>query len=206
MELTYLRERASSTGNPWRWCVEIVEGGRSERDLRNEGGLFGPGHNQGVRHCPEHGTAIPERSGSSHAQATASEGIQAGSVHRVHRPQAFVRVGELCGAVAGVARTEVPGGLLRGEDLCVATPPPAPGSGDGALRDGAGGTSPGGLGQLQLRGRKGSEAANVGLRDGAQVVSGHLRGVRPESGHGQLHPVPRQRPRPPGRRPQTVPV
>ena len=207
MELTHLRESASSTGNPWRWCVEIVKGGRSERDLRNErGGIFDPGHSQGIGHCPEHGTAIPERAGSGCAQAAAAKGIQAGPVQRVHGPAALGRAGELCGAVARVARVRIPGGLLPGEDLCVATPPPAPGSGDGAVRDRAGGTSPGGLGKLQLRGRTGSEAANVGLRDGAQLVSGHLRGVRPESRHGQLHPVPRQRLRLPGRSAQAMPV
>ena len=170
------------------------------------GGLFDPGHNQGIGHCPEHGTEIPERSGSGCAQAAAAKVIQAGPVQRVHGPAALGSAGELCGAVAKVARVGIPGGLLPGEDLYIATPPPAPGSGDGAVRDGARGTGPGGLGELQRFGRKGAEAAGVGLRDGAQLVSGHLRGVRQESRHGQLHPVPRQRLRLPGRRAQSMPV
>ena len=45
------------------------------------------------------------------------------------------------------------------------------------FENGTRGTGRGGLGQLQLRGRKGAEAANVGFRDGAGLVSGHLRGI-----------------------------
>ena len=53
MELTHLRERASSTETPWRWCKEIVKGGNSERDIRNERvGLFHSGYSQGIVHCP----------------------------------------------------------------------------------------------------------------------------------------------------------
>ena len=51
----------------------------------------------------------------------------------------------------------MPGGLLPGEDVCVATPPPAPGSGDGAVRDGAGGTGQvdwGSFSYVDERGRK----------------------------------------------------
>ena len=121
-------------------------------------------------------------------------------------------------------------GLLPGEDRCVATPPPTPGSGDGAVRDGAGGTGAGGLGELQLFGRKGAEGAGVGLRDGALLVPVYLRGrtlrnerdrevrgVQPRNGRAgsersfspgkrhrftgrQAHPLPHSRGHRPGRR------
>ena len=82
MELTHLRERASSTETPWRWCKEIVKGGNSERDIRNERvGLFHSGYSQGIGHCPEYGTAVPEGSGSGYAQAAAAAVIQVGPVH-----------------------------------------------------------------------------------------------------------------------------
>ena len=37
MELTHLRNKASSTETPWRRDGEVPKGGRSERDIRNEG-------------------------------------------------------------------------------------------------------------------------------------------------------------------------
>ena len=161
--MTHLRERASSTETPWRWCKEIVKGGNSERDIRNERvGLFHSGYSRGIGHCPEYGTAVPEGSGSGYAQAAAAAVIQVGPVHRVRGSAAFGRLGELRGAVAGVARSGVPGGLLPGEDLCVPTPQASPGSGHGAVRDGARGAGTGGLGQLQLRGRTGGGSGKCG--------------------------------------------
>ena len=103
-------------------------------------------------------------------------------------------------------------------------------SGDGAVRDGAGGTGTGGLGELQLFGRKGAEGAGVGLRDGALLVPVYLRGrtlrnerdrevrgVQPRNGRAgsegpfssggrhrfagrQAHPLPHSRGHRPGRR------
>ena len=118
MELTHPMVVASSADTLRRCVKHIADGGRSERDLRNErGGLLHPGNSRRIGHCPEHGTPVPEASGSGYNQAAPAAGIQAGPVHRVHGSAACGRIGELRGAVAGVARPVVSGGLLPCEDL-----------------------------------------------------------------------------------------
>ena len=77
IELTHLRAEASSTGNPWRCCREIVEGGRSERDIRDEGcGVLDAGDSPEAGHCSKHGASVPECTrgdGAHSAEASASK-------------------------------------------------------------------------------------------------------------------------------------
>ena len=184
---------ASSTELLWRCLGRIAERWSRERDIRDErGGLFDPRDSQRLGHCSEHGAAIPEYAGGDATEAAAATRVEIGAVHGIHRQTDGGKVGELSSAAAGAASPGVRGELHDTGGICAPSPAATPASGHGAVRDGTRGTGPGGLGQLQLRGRKGAEAANVGFRDGAGLVSGHLRGICAESGHGQLHPVPGQ--------------
>ena len=61
MELTHPVMVASSAGTLRRCVKHIAEGGRSERDLRDErGGPFNPGNCPGSGHIPQHGAPVPE--------------------------------------------------------------------------------------------------------------------------------------------------
>ena len=59
VELTHRRKVASSADTVRRCFRQIAEGGRSERDLRDErGGPFRPGDRRGTGHRPEHGARV----------------------------------------------------------------------------------------------------------------------------------------------------
>ena len=83
MELTHPKVAASSAGTLRRCVKHIAEGGRSERDLRNErGGPFDPGDCPGAGRVPQHGAAVPEVPGGHVAQAAAAAGVEAGPLRR----------------------------------------------------------------------------------------------------------------------------
>ena len=61
IELTHPMIMASSAGTLRRCVKHIAEGGRSERDLRDErGGPFDPGNCPGAGRVPQHGAPVPE--------------------------------------------------------------------------------------------------------------------------------------------------
>ena len=106
-ELTHLAGRASFTKNSWRCLRNFVEGGTSERDLRDErSGPLHPGDCRRPGHRPEHGSPVPEIAGGDPAQAEAAAQVQAGPLPGICRPAAVGGVGELRGAAP---RAEGPG-------------------------------------------------------------------------------------------------
>ena len=87
VELVHLMVEASFTKSSWRCPTDFAEGGRSERDLRNErGGSHHTGYRRGTAHCKEHASPVSEITRCHEAQASAAAGIQAGFLRRVRRP------------------------------------------------------------------------------------------------------------------------
>ena len=84
VELTHLKAGALFTKFSWRCPTEIAEGGRRERDLRNERRrAVHPWDRGRTGHCTEYGSPLPELAGGHSADAPATEGIQAGPLHRI---------------------------------------------------------------------------------------------------------------------------
>ena len=84
--LTHPRIVASSADTVRRCFREIAEGGRSERNIRDErSGTFHQGDRRGTGHRPEHGAPVFEIAGGHQGQAQAASSIQAGPLHRLHR-------------------------------------------------------------------------------------------------------------------------
>ena len=84
VELTHLKAGALFTKFSWRRLTEIAEGGRRERDLRNERRrAVHPWDRGRTGHCTEYGSPLPELAGGHSADAPATEGIQAGPLHRI---------------------------------------------------------------------------------------------------------------------------
>ena len=87
MELTHPKVAASSAGALRRCVKHIAEGGRSERDPRDErSGPFDPGDCPGAGRVPQHGTPVPEVPGGHASQAAAAAGVEAGPLRRAYRP------------------------------------------------------------------------------------------------------------------------
>ena len=108
MELTHPMAMASSADTLRRCFKQRANGGNDERDLRAErSGVFDPGDRPGVGHIAQHGAAVPEVAGGNAAQAAASAGFEAGSVHRVRRQADGRGVGKLRGAAPGVGGTRI---------------------------------------------------------------------------------------------------
>ncbi len=68
--MTHLKAGASSTENPWRCIREIDKGGRSERDIRDEGGWpFDPTDSGEAGDCSKHGAPVLEHPGDDIAHS-----------------------------------------------------------------------------------------------------------------------------------------
>ena len=194
MELTHRKAMASSTEMLWRCLGRIAERWRRERDIRAErGGLFDPRDSQRVGHCPEPGAAIAESAGGDATEAAAATRVEldpyldyidrrmAEGLENCRALQRELRALGYEGSYMILAEYVRPRRRRRQPQATVRfeTEP-----GEQAQVD---------WGSFSYVDEKGAEAANVGLRDGAGLVPGHLRGICAESGHGQFDPVPRQR-------------
>ena len=103
MELTHPMAMASSADSLRRCFRQRAKGGSSERDLRTERrGPFDPGDRPGVGRVTQYGEEIPEVAGGHATETAQTTGVQAGPVHRVHRPADGRRAGKLRGAAPGV--------------------------------------------------------------------------------------------------------
>ena len=122
MALTHPKVVASSAETLRRCVKHIAEGGRSERDLRDErSGPFDPVHCPGVGCVPQHGAPVPEIPGGHSAEAQAAAGVEAGPLRRAYRPADGRRAGELPGAGPGGPCHGIPGQLLDGGAVCPPT-------------------------------------------------------------------------------------
>ena len=102
VELTHHRIVASSVDTVRRCFRQIAEGGRSERNIRDErSGSFHPWDRLRTGHRPEHGAPVSEIAGDHQGQAPTTASIQAGPIHPLHRQSPPRGVGELRGTAPG---------------------------------------------------------------------------------------------------------
>ena len=79
IELTHHSKVASSADTVRRCLRQIAEGGRSERDLRDEmSGAFHTADRRGTGHRQEHGAPVSEIAGGHQGQTSTAASIQAG--------------------------------------------------------------------------------------------------------------------------------
>ena len=105
IELTQPKVVASSADTRRRRRRHIAKGGSSERDLRDERRWpFDPGDRQGAGGIAEHGAPVSAIAGGDAVEGAATQRVEAGSVHRVHRRADGGGVGKLRGAAPGVDR------------------------------------------------------------------------------------------------------
>ena len=102
VELTHLIAGASFTKSSWRCSTGFAEGGRSERDLRDErGGLFHTWDRRGTGHRPKHGPAVSEITRCHEAEASPAANIEARRLYGIRRPAGVGGAGKLRGPAPG---------------------------------------------------------------------------------------------------------
>ena len=102
MELTQPKVVASSADTRRRCRRHIAKGGSSERDIRDERRWsFDPGDRQGAGGIAEHGAPVSAIAGGHAVEGAATQRVEAGFVHRVHRRADGGGVGKLRGAAPG---------------------------------------------------------------------------------------------------------
>ncbi len=128
VELVHLMVEASFTKSSWRCPTDFAEGGRSERDLRNErGGSHHTGYRRGTAHCKEHASPVSEITRCHEAQAAAAAGIQPfDKLRRIPTPGTSTGgcrgTGKLRGAAPGAQGPGLCRRLFHPEVLRVAQP------------------------------------------------------------------------------------